>query len=102
MTAKIIVDSRELRSGVPAHLSDLGCELQIETMGVGDYCVSDRVCFERKATSDFLSSWIDEKKLFGQLHDLANSYQRPILLIEGFENEPVSYTHLTLPTNREV
>jgi ERCC4-type nuclease len=87
MTAKIICDSRELRSGVPTHLEDFGCELQIETMEVGDYCVSDRVCFERKATNDFLSSWIDEKKLFSQLHDLAISYEKPILLIEGFENE---------------
>jgi len=83
----ILVDSRELRSFVAKELDRLGMELQIIQMDVGDYCVSDEVCFERKATEDFLKSWIDEKKLFGQLHDLAQSYSKPILLIEGFENE---------------
>jgi Fanconi anemia group M protein len=84
---KILVDSRELRSPIAKELDRLGCELQIIQMDVGDYCVSDEVCFERKATEDFLKSWIDEKKLFGQLHDLAKTYSKPILLIEGFENE---------------
>ncbi len=87
MTYKIICDSRELRSPVIKALDRLGCDLRIETMPVGDYVVSDRVGFERKTSEDFLKSWIEDRKLFGQLLDLKKSYEVPILLIEGFENE---------------
>lgn len=82
---KIIIDSRELNGGVPKALDRLGADIEIQTMDVGDYCVSARCGFERKTTDDFLSSWLDSKKLFSQLHDLKTSYSLPILLIEGDE-----------------
>ena len=82
---KIIVDSRELNGGVVKALDRLNADYVIQTLNVGDYVVSDRCAFERKTTDDFLKSWLDEKKLFGQLSDLKNSYSLPILLIEGDE-----------------
>jgi len=82
---KIIVDNRELNSGVVKALDRLNADLEIKNIDVGDYVVSDRCAFERKTTDDFLKSWLDEKKLFGQLHDLKNSYALPLLLIEGDE-----------------
>ena len=36
------------------------------------------------------------------LFDARKSTQEKILAATGIENVPVSYTHLTLPTNREV
>jgi len=38
---------------------------------------------------DLFSSWLDEKKLFEQLYDLAQAYHRPVLIIEG--GGPVLY-----------
>jgi len=80
---KVIVDSREMRSPVPKALDRLGADLSFETLEVGDYVVSDRCAFERKAIDDFMNSWLIEKKLFSQIGDLAKAYERPILIIEG-------------------
>ncbi len=80
---KVTVDSREMRSPVPKALDKLGADLTFSTLEVGDYVVSDRVAFERKAIDDFMNSWLVEKKLFGQIGDLAKAYERPVLIIEG-------------------
>jgi ERCC4-type nuclease len=80
---KVIVDTRELNSPVPKALEKLGADLEFKTMEVGDYVVSDRVGFERKNINDFMNSWLIEKKLLGQIGDLAKSYDRPVLIIEG-------------------
>lgn len=93
MTCKIFCDSRELRSGVPAHLERLGAELHIEIMEVGDYVLSDRVAVERKTVDDFYNSLFSDKKLFGQLHDL-RQYEIPILIIEGYEAEMFTARHI--------
>lgn len=84
----VVADQRETRSGVPALIEGLGATLLIETLEVGDYCVSNRVMFERKTTADFLKSVIENKThLFGQLSDMARSYSRPILILEGEMSE---------------
>lgn len=80
---EVIVDSREMRSPVPKELEKIGADLSFPTLEVGDYIVSDRVAFERKDIDDFMNSWLIEKKLFGQIGDLAKSYERPVLIIEG-------------------
>ncbi len=79
----IIVDSRELNSNVVKSLDRLGADIEIETMPMGDYCVSDRCCIERKEISDFFNSLFSDRKLFSQLSDLADAYERPILIFEG-------------------
>jgi len=84
---KIIVDSRELNGGVVKALDRLGANFIIETCEVGDYILSDRIAAERKTTEDFLSTWLDRRELFSQLIDLAKSYERPILVIEGITEE---------------
>ncbi len=80
---KVTVDSREMKSPVPKALDKLGADLTFSTLEVGDYVVSDRVAFERKAIDDFMNSWLIEKKLFSQIGDLARAYDRPVLIIEG-------------------
>ena len=81
---EIFVDHREVKSGIPSALEDLGAEVIIKTLEVGDYHVSDDVIIERKTTSDFIHSIIDEPgHLYGQLADMMREYNRSILMIEG-------------------
>lgn len=89
MPVKIYVDKRELRSPVSKELDKLGCDLRFETLEVGDYILSNRVGCERKTSDDFFNSLFgtDKNKLFGQLYDLSHSYERPLLLFEGYEQE---------------
>lgn len=84
---KIIVDSRELNSGIVKALDKLQADYSIETCEVGDYILSDRVAAERKTTEDFLSTWLERRELFSQLIDLAKAYERPLLIIEGVPEE---------------
>jgi ERCC4-related helicase/ERCC4-type nuclease len=81
---QIYVDRREIRSGVARALEGAGTDVILTTLEVGDYIVSDRVAIERKTDMDFLDSIIDkDRNIFGQLSDLARTYDRPVLIIEG-------------------
>ncbi|HIH86736.1 MAG TPA: DEAD/DEAH box helicase [Methanosarcinales archaeon] len=81
---QIYVDRREIRSGVARALESAGNDVILTTLEVGDYIVSDRVAIERKTDIDFLDSIIDkDRNIFGQLSDLARTYDRPVLIIEG-------------------
>lgn len=80
---RVIVDSRELRSGVVKALEKQDVEIEITTLEVGDYVASCRAAFERKTIDDFFKSLFEDRKLFSQIGDLASSYERPVLIIEG-------------------
>ncbi|WP_456472613.1 DEAD/DEAH box helicase [Methanocaldococcus sp.] len=76
---KIIVDVRE--KGMAKLLSEKRAKVELKTLELGDYIVSDRTIIERKTAEDFVSSIID-KRLFNQIKDLSR-VERPILIIEG-------------------
>lgn len=78
----VIIDQRELRSSVAKELEKL-CDIEIQTLEVADYVVSYRCAFERKDIDDFFKSLFEDKKLFGQIGDIADAYDRPVLIIEG-------------------
>ncbi len=80
---KVFVDQREIRSHVARSLEKLGVDIELKTMEVGDYVVSDRVGIERKTVDDFLSTLMDGRDLFGQISDLRRTFDRPLLIIEG-------------------
>ncbi|MDY6964471.1 MAG: DEAD/DEAH box helicase [Halobacteriota archaeon] len=80
---KVFADQREARSAVVKSLDKLGVELVLKTLEVGDYVLSERVCVERKRVEDLLSSFMDKRYLFGQLSDMSNEYEKPLLIIEG-------------------
>jgi len=80
---KVYVDRREIRSHVAHSLENLGVEVILRTLEVGDYVVSDRVGIERKTAEDFLSTFLGGRDLFSQISDLARAYRRPLLIIEG-------------------
>lgn len=83
-TPQIYVDQREIRSGVARELERLGIHITLQTLEVGDYVLSDRVCVERKTTADLLSSLTEQgRNLFAQLSDLSRNYERPLLILEG-------------------
>ncbi|MFZ2455653.1 MAG: DEAD/DEAH box helicase [Candidatus Altiarchaeia archaeon] len=81
---KIFIDSREKCTGILKILRD-NAEIEIQTLPVGDYILSDRICAERKTVNDFLSSLLD-KRLFSQAADLSRSFEKPIMLVEGKED----------------
>lgn len=84
---KIIIDKRELNSNVVKSLERIGCDYELSVLEVGDYILSSKIAVERKTTKDFLSTWLDRHELFGQLIDLARSYDRPLLIVEGIPEE---------------
>ena len=78
----VIVDSRELGAIVTRELSKLGAVVRSDTLSVGDFVLSDKVVVERKDVEDFASSIIDGR-LFQQAAKLKESYEKPIILLEG-------------------
>ncbi|MBE0522235.1 MAG: hypothetical protein IBX39_08250 [Candidatus Methanoperedenaceae archaeon] len=80
---KVVIDHREMRSRVAEVLDRLGADIEITTLEVGDYVVSDRVAFERKTVNDLFATLLERRELFSQLMDMARSYRCPILIIEG-------------------
>ena len=78
----VFADSREGNSKVIRHLSEMEIDVQIRSMAVGDYQVSDEVVIERKTAKDFVDSIID-KRLFKQERELSEEIKRPLLILEG-------------------
>ena len=80
----IFVDPRETKSGVARFLEKAGVDLRLQNLGVGDYVVSDRICIERKSTTDFLDSLINKRRnLLEQVLRMKKEYEKPVLVIEG-------------------
>ncbi|MGC9514990.1 DEAD/DEAH box helicase [Methanocrinis sp.] len=81
-SALVAVDPRE--RSLARMLESMGVGVTLKVLEVGDYVVSDRVAIERKTASDFVDSLVDPGRgLFGQIRDLARTYDRPILILEG-------------------
>lgn len=78
----ILVDHRERASGVIRILERKNVSVRSVQLEVGDYICSDRVSIERKSIKDFLSSIVDQR-IFSQLENLADSYEKPVLILEG-------------------
>jgi Fanconi anemia group M protein len=78
----IICDNRETASSVVRNMSLMGLNLKLEQLPVADYIISERIAIERKSAQDFNDSIVDGR-LFSELKDLANTFERPILILEG-------------------
>ena len=79
---RVYVDERERGSGVPEALAELDAAVIYERLDVGDYLVSDEVVFERKTVDDLVRSVFDGR-LFDQARRLAETYPKPVLVVEG-------------------
>ena len=79
---RVVIDHREVRSQVARELEKLGMDIDVKTLEVGDYVISERIAIERKSAEDFVSSLLNNT-LFEQISNISRSYQKPVLLIEG-------------------
>lgn len=82
-SVRIVVDPGELRSGVVKSLEKQGVEIEITKLETGDYIANHWIAFERMTIDDILKSVFEDMKLFSRIKYLANSYERPVLIIEG-------------------
>ena len=89
---KIIVDNRERNFELMEGLENNEVSISFAQLPVGDYIISDRLCVERKTARDFESSIMDSR-LFEQAERLRQSFEKPLLIIEG------GYEEFTMPRN---
>ncbi len=78
----ILVDDRELRSGICEALAALNVPHAVAHLDVGDYVVNDSIFVERKTVADFLESMVD-LRLFDQVARLRADCRRAVLVVEG-------------------
>jgi Fanconi anemia group M protein len=82
-TPLIVADHRERAGGVVACLADLpGVRVEWAHLVVADFLLGDGVAVERKSARDFVASILD-RRLFDQAEQLLNSYERPLVVLEG-------------------
>ncbi len=79
---KIFADFREKASNVIKELHDMGTHLDLVSLDVGDYILSDRVGVEFKTIHDFVDSIVDGR-LLDQIKKLKQGYERPLVIVEG-------------------
>lgn len=80
----VIADHREKGSQVLKNLIELGANIDLQQLSIGDYLASDRVCIEYKRVPDFVASIIDGR-LLDQLKKM-RQYSRAVMIIEGEED----------------
>lgn len=83
---KIIIDNREKNSLVASELMSLGAEIEFRQLLIADYIISEEIAVERKTIDDFVSSMINKRLIF-QLTDLKKNFKKPLLLIEGTDEQ---------------
>src|SRR5215217_5271665 len=81
-TAPILVDHRELRSGIPGALKRAGVPVAAAQLPAGDYVLSDRLIVERKTGADLAAS-IKDRRLFEQIDRLKEAYPSVVVVVEG-------------------
>ncbi len=79
---KIIVDNREKGNNVVKKLVELGADVSLQTLPIGDFLCSNRVAVEFKTVEDFVNSLIDGR-LLEQMRAMKYGHDRPLLLVEG-------------------
>jgi ERCC4-related helicase len=77
----IYADYREKGSGIIKKLIDLGVNIRLGSLEVGDYLLSSDVVIEHKTVEDFVDSLID-RRLFTQIKDM-KKYPKQVIIIEG-------------------
>src|SRR3989304_7971218 len=82
----IIADYREKE--VISHLKEMATKVNVINLEIGDFIVSEKIAFERKEHSDFVSTIIDGR-IFEQAENLKNNFAKPIIIIEGSSNREI-------------
>ena len=79
---RLIVDSRESRSGLTTLLAQRGAEVVVEELECGDYVLAEGLAVERKSAVDFVASILD-RRVFSQLATMKRTYARSFIIVEG-------------------
>lgn len=87
---RVIVDTREFRSSLPNLLYRVGIKVIPCMITVGDYVLSPKICVERKAIPDLISSF-KSGRLYQQCEQMFRHYETPALLIEFDESKSFSF-----------
>ncbi len=82
----ILIDNRELKSDLAKIIREKNCDLKFDNFFAADYIVSTKTAIERKTIADFISS-LKDARLFDEIIKLKDSFEIPILLIEGSFSE---------------
>ncbi len=92
---EIVCDNRETASPVVRTLSLMGLKIKLEHLKVADYIISERAGIERKSAQDFNDS-LKDGRLFNELIELRNNFERAILILEGdpFLNSNINHNAL--------
>ncbi len=92
---RVVVDSLEASAHdeVVNYLRLAGCEVEVRRLPVCDFIVSDRCGVERKDVDDFLGS-LKDGRLFSQAKEMASTYERPILVLEGHLPRALRHTRI--------
>lgn len=78
----VVVDTREVRSGIPEKLVKLGLYVKSRMLSVGDYALAGDVLIERKTAEDLIASVYDGR-LFEQASRISSISSNPLLVIEN-------------------
>jgi Fanconi anemia group M protein len=81
----IFADTREKGSGVIKELIELGVNIKLKMLKIGDYVLSERVAAEIKTIRDFVDSILDNR-LLQQIKELKVNFERPVVIVEGSED----------------
>jgi ERCC4-type nuclease len=82
----ITADIHEKNSLILANLTELGADIHMLPLKVGDYLINN-IIIERKTFQDFISSMLS-KRLIEQLLNM-QQYEKKLLIIEGKENKEI-------------
>ena len=86
---KVVIVSDFREKEIINHLKALGAAVNELSLEVADYICSDKICIERKTHDDFVNSIIDGR-LFEQAKNLAENFEKPILVVEGYSNRSIN------------
>ena len=83
-TMKVTIDTREQNriESATKYYKEQGLEVEVAELEIGDYLFNDKVCFEFKLTSDFISS-IQSGRVFNQSINMAENYDHAFVMIHG-------------------
>lgn len=82
----ILYDHAERRSGIPARLAALGCDVHPRALGAADYALSERMAVLRRTDADLLP-WRALRRICDPLARLAGEVEIVVLLLVGRDDE---------------
>ena len=96
MTVKIDSREKDRTESAKKYYESQGLEVEICELEVGDYLFDDKVCFEFKVVSDFISS-IQSGRVFNQAIEMAENYNWTFVIIQGDEHSRAKALAMSRP-----